>query len=290
MVKRAVMYLFAAGPVLLLGLIAINSRYSQERYEFVEYSGEAEDRIQAYILPIRTARSHFASAEHRQCREECPGVLAWLDAYRGGALKDIHPPTAAFEDGLPVYNSVLSERSRAMEQAALIARSLAESGKGEAAAKAFADVIELAETAKYSEFGSFVDSSFVQMDALRHISDLAKGLDEAQKTTLLSRIDGLQSQDRSLADTVDRLANVYRIDQARRGEMTTTLEAARDGYVLASVGDPTQEKIENWQTLIRSDQSVMTLYSQSQLAYVQNRRLLEQIEKTRADLTGVSSN
>jgi len=292
MIRKAILYLLASGPLLLLGMISINSRLNRGQWDFVEYSPEATVRITAYVKPIIASRGHFQSGEHRDCAQRCPGVDAWLSASRSGELKDIHPPTAAYADSSHLYDQILREKTVVVGHALKLAKRLEAAGHHYAAASSFADVLELSDAAKFSEFGAFVDASTVQLAALERIASIADLLTDQERLGLVARIDSLASPDRSLAHTVDKLSTVYRLDQARMNKSTTTFEAARDGRRLASSTDPMKDKIEFWQTLIGSDASALTLYAQSQLAYIQNVKFGTALAQTKAALVSltVSSN
>lgn len=289
MVRKAVLYVLAAGPVLLIGLIAINSRYNESHWEFVEYSPEATSRISAYVGPIKASRAHFASAEHKRCTSRCLAVDAWLAAKWSGQLKDVYPPTASYEDVSVVYGQLMAEKSEVVHEALRVADRLESQGFHPEAVFAYADVLDLADTGKFSEFGSLIDAASVQITVLNRIEKLTGTLSEDDTAHLMERLSVLDTSNRTLGVTIDRMTNAYRLDKRRQGFYSTTFQAAQVGGLLVSASDPYKDKIDSLQELVQTDLSAGTLTTQSQLAYFQNKRFLETLNKVRETLL-VSSN
>ncbi len=291
MVRKTVLYVLASGPILLLGLIAINSRYKVNGWEFIEYSPETSARIETYVGPITASRAHFRSDEHKRCSASCPGVDTWLAAKWSGLLKDVHPPTSFVDDNSTIYWQIIKEKNHVMSEANKIALRLEEKGFKSEAAFAYMDMLDIADVAKYSEFGSLIESSVSQVSTLEKIRRLVPSLSDEDRAHLIERMTALDSPARSLSVTADKMAGAYRMDQSRSRHYTVTYEAAQTGSLLASAGDEGKDRIDSLQRMIGTDASALALYSQSQLAYIQERRFSSALQNLRVALIPpVSSN
>jgi hypothetical protein len=290
LVKKAVYYVLAAGPFLLLGMIAINSRYAVHDWDFVEYGPETTARIEAYIEPVKASRAAFHDGRAKSSEAVRSAVGAWLEAGRHGALHDI-PPASALDEGTSViYGQILDAKQELVEASLLEANRLASSGRWDAAATLYVDVVELGNIAKYSEFESLTRASTLQIEALAGLASVTARLDSDTRQALASRL-GRQAPapDKAVTHMVDRFAMAYGQDLRRSGKSTVRLEAARHQQRTASTEDPMAAKFEGWQELTATDRSLYSLYGRSRVAYVHHLRFKKQFEITLGVLSRASS-
>ncbi len=285
LVKRAVYYVLAAGPFLLIGLIAINSRMNTNHWEFVEYGRETTTRIHAYARPVTLVRQTVVKGKATSPEALRQTIDAWLESSRKGELKDIVPPTTYSEGTTPIYDQVVRAKQTLVDTALRHGHVLQSQGKARDAAYFYADVLELADIAKYSEFSSLTESATYQVSTLRRIAQLAPQLDADVRAGILERIDALDpGTERSLIHIVDRLSVAYSHDVQRDGRSAALIEAARDSRRLASNEDPLIARINGWEKLSNGDPALVSLSGRSRVAYSQHVRYQAQLAETRAAL------
>ena len=285
LVKKAVLQFMASGPILLLGVIAINSRFSESTWEFIEYGPATSVRVSAYIEPVKAVRERLvwnADADESDVRYV---VGLWLDAYRNGELLDIFPATTADESSLGVYYQIQAARQELIYRAKKAARKRESEGEIVIAAYLYTDILELANIGKYSEFGALSSSSIVQADVLHKLIELSPELTESQHEDIVSRISGLQQPNRSIAHTMSRVSVVYRADLARQGKPTAIIAAARSSRTHASAADRDLFRIDEWRQLSDADSSFAPLYTLSRLAHYQQVKFIEANEQAISALT-----
>ncbi|MCH8978236.1 MAG: hypothetical protein IH945_03210 [Armatimonadetes bacterium] len=206
-------------------------------------------------------------------------VGLWLKAYRSGELLDIYPATTAIESSPGVYFQIQEARQELIRWAKLAAKKRKSEGDFAAAAFLYADILELANIAKYSEFGALSSSSVVQTGVLQKLIELSPELSESQHEELLSRINGLHQPNRSLAHTMNRMSVIYRSDLAREGRSTAVIEVTRNSRTLASAADVDQLRIDEWRQLSDIDRSFAPLYTLSRLAQYHQVKFIEAHER-----------
>ncbi len=284
LVKRAVYYVLAAGPFLLLGFIAINSRMSSNHWEFVEYGPETTKRIEAYVGPVTISRQAIFKGRVTSPDALRQAIDAWITASRAGALKDITPATTLSEGSTPVYEQILDARRDLAEVTLRQANLVRNEGRLREAAYLYADVLEIANVAKYSEFSSLSDAAAYQIAALNRLSEIASELDRESRIEIIARIESLDSDpDRSLIHIVDTLSVAYSRDLLREGRASTTIEAAREQRRLASNEDPLLARIEGWQQMALTDRTLISMYGRCGTAYRQQSRYHALVEETCAE-------
>jgi tryptophan 2,3-dioxygenase len=287
LVKRIVYYILAAGPFLLMGFIAINSRMNVNHWEFIEYGPETVRRIEAYAGPVAQTRHSIHKGRPKSPEDLRAALDAWLVPARRGELLDIPPPTALNEGTTSVYDQILQAKQSLLDVAMRQGTMLSTAGKFREAAMLYADVLEIANIAKYSEFASVSESSTYQVASLKRISDLSGKLSREDQAAILARVNKLDGQPgRTLEHVVDRLSAVYAEDLRRQGRSARPVDAIRSRESLASNGDPMATTMENWQTLSRREDSLMTMYGRSKVAYAQHVRYQSQRSLTQATLGG----
>lgn len=291
LVKKAVYYVLAAGPFLLLGIISINSRMSTNHWDFVEYGPETSERIFAYVVPIERVRATFVGGVPTSRAAHRETIDLWLALDRSGDLRDIPPATTMNDGTSAVYEQVLAERQVLVDATVKWAKSESGAGNYSAAAELLADAIDLANIAKFSEFSSLAESANYQAQALAQLASISPRLSEEQRAMLLKRLEGLEpTSERSLSNLVDRYSIAYSRDLRREGRSTALIEAARDRQKLASTEDPIMSRIEGLQQLSISDRSLISLYGRSRMATIHHARFEKQLEMTRLALGQPSSN
>ncbi|MCH7903245.1 MAG: hypothetical protein IH944_01610 [Armatimonadetes bacterium] len=275
LVKKAVYQLLAAGPFLLLGLIAISGRTSANAYEFIEYGPAMNDSILAYVDPVRVSVAYESEAKQSPNRQQLlEAIEFWLTAYRNGELKDIRPATTILDGRTSAYTSILDARSTLLRDGYDLANEWATLGQYEDAANLYGDLIELANVAKYGDFSSLIASAPFQMRILGSIEAISSELDEAQRTRLASQIEELEQPGRNPTQIVNHMAVVYSRDLRRKGESTNWLAAVRSSHTLAS-NDEEEFKLEEWIEITSSDQDLLPLAARSRVALSQERRYRE---------------
>lgn len=279
LVKKAVLQFMAAGPFLLLGMISINSRFSESTWEFIEYGPATSARVSAYIEPVRAVREHLVWKKDANESDVRHVVGLWLEAYRNGELLDIYPATTAFDGSPGVYDQIQAARQKLIDRVKLAAKKHESEGDMATAAFLYADILELANIAKYSEFGALSMSSVVQTDVLHKLTELSSELSESQHEELLSKMTALHQPDRSLAHTMNRVSVVFRADLAREGRPTAIIEAARSSRTLASTTELEQLMIDEWRQLSNMDRSFAPLYVQSRLAQYNQGKFIEAVKQ-----------
>jgi tryptophan 2,3-dioxygenase len=287
LLKRIVYYVLAAGPFLLVGLIAINSRMNTNHWEFIEYGPETMRRIEAYAGPVAQSREaiHKGRATSREALREA--LDSWLLPARNGELKDIPPPTALNEGTTSVYSQILDAKQTLLDVAMREGTALAEAGRHRDAAMLYADVLEIADAGKYSEFSSVSEASTYQVASLKRIADLADKLSAADQAAIIARVDRLEGEPgRTLVHVVDRLSAVYAVDLRRQGRSPLPVEASKAREELASNSDPTATSLESWQALSKREDSLLSMYGRSKVAYVQYVRYMAQRSRTLELLSG----
>ncbi len=275
LVKKAILQLMAAGPILLLGMIAINSRLHESTWEFIEYGPATSARVSAYMEPVRAVREHLVWKQDADDSDVRYVIAVWLEAYRNGELLDIYPATTVSEGFPGVYQQILSARQNLIQRAKLAARQSESEGDVVAAAHLYTDVLELANIGKYSEFGALSRSSVIQTDVLLKLIELSPKLPDLQQQEILARIDMLNQPNRSITHTVNRLSAVYRADLAREGRSMAIIEVVRDSPTLASAEDTDLLKIDEWRQLSNIDGSLTPLYTSSRLAHYHQTKFRE---------------
>jgi hypothetical protein len=286
MVKRAVYYLLATGPFLLLGMIAINSRLSVNDWQFVEYGSATSSRIRAYAGPVGQVRERIAYKDHTD--EDLHSVMAlWLEAHASGALEDVPPATTIDYGMTSVYEQILDAKQTLVSAAIRRGDERRSDGEYGKAAEFYLSAAELANVGKYSEFLAVSDGAISQSACIERLVAISSELDELQRLEVIVRIDMLDDDTaRTLAHTAARAAAVYQADLRRRGEKTTTLEAARVSGALATADDdPVLERIEEWRTTGLSDGTRMPLFGRSRMALIHERRYRETLQAALGKLT-----
>ena len=287
LVKKAVYQFMASGPILLLGMIAINSRFNESTWVFIEYGPATSARVSAYIEPVRAVREHLKWKNNADEGDLRYVVGLWLEGYRSGELLDIYPATIA-DEGLPgVYDQIQTARQELIQRAKRAARKLESEGEIAPAAFLYADVLELANIGKYSEFGALSMSSIIQTDVLQKLIELSPDLSESQHGEILSRIHGLEQPNRSISHTMNRVAVVYRADLARQGRSPAIIEAARNSRTLASAVDGNLFKIDEWRLLSDVDKSFVPLYTRTRLAHYHQVKFIEATERAVSALSAL---
>lgn len=285
LVKRIVYYILASGPFLLMGFIAINSRMNVNHWEFIEYGPESTSRIEAYAAPVAMSRQAIDRGLPKSQEALRQALDAWLEASRNGQLKDIPPPTALDEGTTSVYDQILKAKQTLLDVTMREGTKLTAVGRYSEAAMLYADVLEIGDVAKYSEFSSVSESSTYQVASLKRIADLAQHLSPEDHAAILARIDRLEGEPgRSLVHVVDRLAAIYAEDLRRQGRSPRPVEAIKARERLASNNDPTETSLESWQSLSRREDALMSMYGRSKAAFTQQSRYLSQRSQTMATL------
>jgi hypothetical protein len=289
LVKKAVYYVLAAGPFLLLGVIAINSRLSSNHWDFVEYGPETSKRIEAYATPVALARAAVVNSSITSGETLRESLDAWLEGGREGMLKDIPPPTTMNDGSTLVYEQILDAKLRLTTAALRRADELALEGQTARAADLYVDVVELGQIAKYSEFASLAEGSTYQVSALIALARIAPRLEEPHRQAIHARLATLDDvPEQSLTNMVDRFSVAYSRDVQRTGKSMAMIEIAHEQQRLASAEDPIQARIEGWQRLSVHDTSLVTLYGRSRSAYIHHLRFVSQIADTMRALLPVS--
>lgn len=268
LVKKVVYQLMAAGPILLLGMIAVNSRAKVDTWQFIEYGPETSARLFAYATPIREVRSRFVYKDDYDEQDIHETIDIWLKGYRNGDLQDIFPATTMFEGSTSAYQQVVAARHKLVYRAREQAELYFEEGEYEMAAELFTDILEVANIAKYGEFAILADSANTQAAALNRLIELSPKLTEDQRARITKRISRLDDPKRSLAHIISRISAAYRIDLTRQGRSTAVIEAARANQTLASADDLDQLRIEEWRHMSTADRALIPLYARSRMAYL----------------------
>ncbi len=285
LVRRVVYYVLAAGPFLLIGLIAINSRLNVHHWEFIEYGPETTTRIEAYSRPVQLVRRTIVKGRPVSTADLQATIDAWLDLGRKGELKDIYPPTTQFEGSSVVYDQIVTAKQALVDNSLRYGHTLQRDGKTREAAYVYADVLELAEIAKYSELSSLCESATYQASTLKRLALLAVELEPTDRAAILGRIAKLDtSPDRSLIHVIDRLSVTYSLDLQREGRSAAPIEAARDSQRLASNADPLEARITAWEQISSSDRSLISLTGRSRIALAQEARFRAQLASARKAL------
>lgn len=280
MVKKAVCYFLASGPLLLIGIIAINSRLYYSTWEFTEYGPDTNARIAAYAQPVRAVRSSLSPLS--PVTEENVRAVAdlWLQGYDQGKLRDIPPATTINNCATTVYQQILDSRMTVLEGLIRSADEKRAANKPHDAAMLYADALKVANIAKYSELTSVADSSVVQMESLKKLMIVEPQLDEADRKEVLGCLLTLDADSsRNLSKVVDRIAFAYQGDLRRQHKAPTGLVAAMDSGTLASAEDELQSKISAWERLSRNDEELTPLYGRSRLAYIQLARYQRKVQE-----------
>ena len=276
LVKKAVFQLLAAGPFLLLGLIAISGRTNVNTYEFIEYGPAMNGLVKAYAGPVRVAVAYQdAKKQPANQQQLLEAIEYWLTAYRNGELKDIHPATTVFDGWTSVHSSILDARSTLLRDGYDVANEWAALGQYEDAANLYGDLIELGTVAKYGDFSSLIASAPFQARILGSLAAISSELDEAQRCSLATQIEALEQPDRNPTLIVNHMAVAYSRDLRRKGMSTDRLEAVRSSHTLAS-NDEEEFKLEKWVEIASYDHNLISLAARSRIALTQERRYREQ--------------
>jgi hypothetical protein len=290
LVKRIVYYVLAAGPFLLIGLIAINSRLNANHWEFVEYGPETTLRIEAYSRPVEMVRNAIVKGRPVSTEELRKTIDAWLEGSRRGDLRDIYPPTTQVDGSAVIYDQIVRAKQTLVDNALRYGHVLQSQGRTREAALVYADVFELADVGKYSELSALCESATYQSSTLKRIAQLAGSLSAEDRSAILARLSSLdRSPERTLSQIVDRLCVTYARDLERQGRSAAPIEAARDHQRLASNEDPLESRIKIWERISSSDQLLTPLSSRSRIALAQETRYESQLATAVAAL-GASSN
>lgn len=287
LLKRIVYYVLAAGPFLLVGFIAINSRMNTNHWEFIEYGPETMRRIEAYAGPVAQSRAAIDKGRAKSPEALRKALDAWIVPARNGELKDIPPPTALNEGTTSVYNQILHAKQTLLDVAMREGTRLTVAGKHREAAMLYADVLEIANVAKYSEFSSVSEASTYQVASLKRITEISDQLSTADLAAIVARVDRLESEPgRTLTHVVDRLSAVYAEDLRRQGRSPRPIDAIKAREKLASNSDPMATSMESWQALSRREDALLSMYGRSKVAYTQYVRYVSQRSQTLATLSG----
>lgn len=284
LVKKAVFQLLAAGPFLLLGLIAISGRTNATTYEFIEYGPAMNDSVLAYADPVRISAAYGNAARLSPNRQQLlEAIEFWLTAYRNGELKDIRPATTIFDGRTSAYTSILDARSTLLRDGYDLANEWAALGQYEDAAELYGDLIELANVAKYGDFSSLIASAPFQTRVLGSLGAISSELEAAQRCLIATQIEALEQPDRNPIVIVNHLASVYSRDLRRKGLSSEGLGAVRSDRTLAS-NEEEEYRLENWIEITSSDQDLNPLAARSRLALSQERRYRERRDSVLSQL------
>lgn len=272
LVKKFIYQLMAAGPILLLGLIAIHSRAKFDAWQFTEYGPDTSSRIYAYIDPIKAVRNRFVYKDEYDAQEVHEAIEIWLAEYRAGKLQDIYPVTTVLEGQTGVYQQIVTARHRLLYRARDQADIYFRDEEYVKAAELFTDIIEVANIAKFGEFSILAESSGTQSDALLRLVELSPFLSPEHRDSISERINQLDDPSRSLTHTVSRISTVYRFDLLQQGRSTAIIEAARSNHSLASAENLDSMRIEEWRLMSTVDRALIPLYARSRMAYLNQQK------------------
>ena len=217
--RKLIDEVLVVSPLVFILCITVQARTRVDSFVPYEYSRTLEQRICAYVEPVRMVecllQKGVMKADSRQLRGLAP---AWRDLTAEGVLRPLPPeaPDDSTKDGIKAQIQRAAEVLATSLQ--YLSRKEAERGSYYMAASDTVLAMEAVQGVKYSDLHSVGMLSVRQSASLVLLKDVASKLTPEQKSNIAARLSKLERGERSLAEAVLAQQRVRRIQDPVESE------------------------------------------------------------------------
>lgn len=202
--------LMASAPVLLLGVMGIVGRTQINTWEFESYSPKENLALLAYQQPMAVASSirtidphepHFnKSVDH--------AVSYWLSSQARGELVDVLPGSIEDQGSSGAKSQIIEARQILINGLHLKASLAHNQGSTFDYCLAHAQIVAVADIAKYSGVTTIQQSSLVQIGSLRRIASEWQALTTQQHKQIKKVLEGPRRTSQPVQPLAERLSHL----------------------------------------------------------------------------------
>lgn len=201
--RRFVNELLLISPLLFLACITVQARTRIESFRPLEYTPSLDNKIAAYIEPVRLYEQRVAGSKGRTE----PNIVrrvgeVWREGVQMGLLRPLLPEVPGDSTREGIKGQIRAAADELGAQLQVLARSsFAEGNYAQAASDALLS-IEATQSVKYSDLYAVGVMSMRQNNALALLTQCVEHLTAGQKASIAIRIDAVKQSERPIADLV----------------------------------------------------------------------------------------
>jgi hypothetical protein len=200
----------ASAPVLLLGVMGIVGRTQINTWEFESYSPKENLALLAYQQPMAVASSirTIDPNEPRFKKSVDQAVSYWLDGQERGDLVDVLPGSIEDQGSSGAKSQIIEARQILINGLHLKASLAHDKGSSFEYCQAHAQIVAVADIAKYSGVTTIQQSALVQIGSLRRIANEWQSLTPEQHGTLKEILQGPKRTTLPVQPLAERLSHL----------------------------------------------------------------------------------